>query len=260
MKKQLVIFTILFIFISAVFAEESIYSFISNVKSNPSQYTLILGSNADDNEIKAAVELAAFLRITSSSLDKDVTKASNLIVLGTMSSNSLISSYLGESASINSEMIKVVNNNLILTGRNSNDVQKAVSIIKSYESNKKLLQKELFVPSSFFRMTNPIVWIFIVLIIIALPILIILTEKKRQPDFFDSIKQKLQAKAAEKKEAKEQKIVKETKEIKTDTENYELLNYIKNNLNKGHSKEELKSVLINAGWDKSAVEKAIKKF
>lgn len=248
MKKRhyliIAIFILISIFILSVFAEESIYSFITNVKSNPSQYTLVIGSDSDDTEIRLAVELTGFLKMSSSALDQQVSKAENLIVLGTKSSNQLISSYFGETAEIDSETIRVISNNLFITGKDSKDLVKAVELIKSYETNRNLLQKEIYSPQKFFRMTNPIIWVFIILVVIALPISIILTDKKRKTDF--------------KEQPEEQSY--NSYNVKEDSKDYELLNYIKNNLSKGHSKEELRNVLIDAGWEKSSVDRALSKF
>ena len=260
--KYLLLFLIILSSIS--FAQETIYDLVENIKSNPNQYTLVLGGSTDNNEIKAASELSSFLGITRSRFDREVSQNQKLILIGNPSTNTIIKSLLGEwTYGDNKALIKTINNNLIIAGSETQGTQTGISVIKNYEKNKNKLQTDEYITSSFFSPSEPTFFILIgltVLVIIAIIVVVIILIKRKK--LKNSNQPKEPTLNQQQKPITQQPVQQQTTEQpqQLSPEEKQLYQYIQVNLRRGYQKQDLKRALLNSGWNISMVDKALSKF
>ena len=154
--KTIYLFILLILFSSFVFAQDSnIYDFVNNVKSDSSSFTIVLGKQMDNNEIKSASELASFLGITKSRFDDEISVKENLIIIGNPSTNKITYDLLGEwTYGKNKGLVKVIGSNLIIAGSSTEDTQIGIDVVKNYEANKDKLLNEEYVASELFSPSN----------------------------------------------------------------------------------------------------------
>ncbi|HLC96857.1 MAG TPA: hypothetical protein VJH97_06055 [Candidatus Nanoarchaeia archaeon] len=124
--------------VGIVTAQSSIYDLISEIYSNPVPYTAVIGKTASVEEVRQASQLIGFFGITKSNFDSQVYSSDNLIIIGVAGHNNKLPE------KVNGILIKVEGNNLIVAASNEASLKKAVSLVTSYEENKKLLQDEQY--------------------------------------------------------------------------------------------------------------------
>ena len=252
--KTIYLFILLILFSSFVFAQDSnIYDFVNNVKSDSSSFTIVLGKQMDNNEIKSASELASFLGITKSRFDDEISVKENLIIIGNPSTNKITYDLLGEwTYGKNKGLVKVIGSNLIIAGSSTEDTQIGIDVVKNYEANKDKLLNEEYVASELFSPSNSMLMIVIgIVVVVIIGLAILLLKKKKKPNQImqKPIEQRLQQPFEQK-----QPLMQQTPEEK------QIFAYVQRNLVRGYQKEDLKKALLNQGWDVSLVEKVFMKF
>jgi hypothetical protein len=236
---------------SFVFAETTIYDFVNDVKLDASSYTIVMGKQMDNNEIKAASELASFLGITKSRFDDEVIDQNNLIIVGNPSTNSITQRLLGEWIyGGNKGLVKVVGSNLIIAGSSTEDTDIAINMIKNYEKNKDKLQVEMYVQGEFFSPSNLTLWILVGGVLVGIAILIflliiVLKSKK---------KKSLQKQSMVQKQSVQPRVQQQS------SDEVQIYSYIQRNLARGYQKYDLQKSLLGAGWTPSLVQKVLNKF
>ncbi|MFH2027861.1 MAG: hypothetical protein ABIJ08_01870, partial [Nanoarchaeota archaeon] len=219
----------------------TVYDQITDIISDPSSYTAIIGKLAKPSEIKLASELVGFFDIKKSNFDTKVTSNTDLLIIGVTGNNDKLGQGLTEGYSIRAE-----NNNLIVSGSSTEDLQEAIKIINNYEKNKNRLQgnelssKDLFSPKGFLSI------FLIILGVLAIggsTTFLLIRNKGMIANILKTEKKRIWPKA-------------EPKQEETDPRFGQLKRYVAGNLRKGYTPSQIKSVLVNAGWDNPTVSKA----
>jgi len=238
MKKITILFLLLLIFIPSVFSED-ISSIIDDVKQNPSAYTIVIGKSTQTEEIKVISGLASYLGITRSRFDTEIKSNNKLVIVGTYDDNNLIKSMIGSfNYGSDKALIKVVDNNVIITAESLEDLQLAIDIIQNYDKTKKSLNKEEYIAIQFLSPKNPSAWFALLgTIVIIIISTLALTKTKKQ------------------KTSELRKTQSSNPEL-----NQQLFNYVKSNLESGYSKQQLRQALVNANWDPNTVDNTLNRF
>lgn len=199
MKKYIIIILLILFSTIALAQEPPINNLIDNIRENPTAYTIVISRSTDNNEVKAATDLAAFLGITSSRFDDEVTARNNLIIIGASDKNEITRSFIPTwEYKDNHVLIKRVSNNLIIGAKNTQRTQKAVDLIKKYEKTSKLDNSEYVVKTSITSTILLILGILVVLILIIV-LLIFLKDKSKIHNKLKHIESKFKEKATQKK-------------------------------------------------------------
>ena len=131
MKK---IFLLIILLAVSVSAETTIFSFLENVDET---YKIVLGNEAPASDSLAAVSVSEGLSPLEieAVLEDEVTNREKLILIGNPCKNSLIDIDCDSWSYKNGEgLIKVLENNIIISGTTPEDVRKAAEVISKYES------------------------------------------------------------------------------------------------------------------------------
>jgi hypothetical protein len=268
LKKTFILLLFLILLSNIASAQEiSIYDFINNVKLSPNSYTIVIGKQMDNNEIKSASELASFLGITRSRFDDEISVKENLIIIGNPSTNKLTHGLLGEwTYGTNKGLVKVVSSNLIIAGSSTEDTQIGIDLIKNYEKNINKLQTNEYISVEFFSPTNPIFIIVLIagIILSALFIFLVIFELKKKKKLSNpsiDFNQK-QFKQTSQQYFEQQPLMRPPiqNSILLSPEEKQVYSYIQRNLARGYQKEDLKKALLSQGWDYQLVEKVFMKF
>jgi hypothetical protein len=238
--KKFIFFLFLLFFITPLVSATSVYDTINQIKSNPSDYTIVIGTNSDPETIKAVAELASFLGTANSLFDNEVQNPQNLILIGNPSNNIWIVPFIRPDQT-NKTTIKAADNNLIINNMNPSDLKQEIDIIKNYEKNKEILQTEEYLLQTFFSPSDSSLLILItvsVLVLALIGILVFIVIKKRKHI--------------------ETKLV--TTNIKPQEPNQQIIDYIQKSMQQGYSKDQIKQSLINVGWNPSQVDQALSRF
>jgi hypothetical protein len=259
MKKILFSFLFLVLFSSFVFASElTIYDTLSDINNNPGKYTLVMGSNTDNNEIMAASDLASFLGITNSRFDNEVTQKTNLILIGSPDVNTVTKSLLGDwSYGGDKALIKVIGNNLVITSSSTKNTQLGIDIVKDYEKHTDKLQVGEYLAVELLSPSNPILWGIIIGVLCGIIILVILIIK-----IFSSRKNKqVRNKPLVQQPNLQQNVIKHTPiKPQQSSDEIQIYTYVQRNLARGYQKYDLQKALLDQGWESSLVDNVLNRF
>lgn len=136
--KKLLILLIFLLSLASVPGETSIYSFLDNVVEDES-YVVVVGYNAPSSDSLAATQIVVGIqnyragKSVEAKLASEVTAGDNMILVGHPCNNPLIDlSCKNWPYEEGSMLIKVDNNNLIVSGTTDMDVRNAAKIVAQY--------------------------------------------------------------------------------------------------------------------------------
>jgi hypothetical protein len=123
--------------VSAEISPFSIFNVIEDIKNTPNNYIMTIGNQANANDIILAANTAAFLKITNSNIEDEITTLDQqLVVVGNPSTNSLIEQILGTWTYSETQIVIAISNQehpkLIIGALNSNLLNLALPYIKEY--------------------------------------------------------------------------------------------------------------------------------
>lgn len=234
-------------FSAVIYSQQTIYDKVVDIKSNPTAYTAVIGRNAGAEEIKYASELIGALGMRRASFDTQVSSNTNLIVIGLINNNEKVAENINRPV-LAGMIVKVTNNNLIVTAPNLRDLRKAIDILKDYEANKEKLLKDELTSSGFFapvrRVFSSIIFVYIIvgLLIIGGSTLVVVHAKKNP--------------AKQKPEPEGPVTIQSPTYIK-------LKNYVAGKLKMGYNEAQIRAELSQEGWKKrllDAVFNEVRKF
>jgi len=235
MSLKYLLIPLFLLFISSVVADDtSISSFIDDVRLNPKSYTIVIGKGTPTEEIKVISDLASYLGITRSRFDTEITSTNNLVIVGTK--NNLIKSMIGEfKYGSDKSLIKLSENNLIITAENIIDLQLAIDIVKNYENNKKSLNKQEYIAIQLLSPKNPKMWLALIAVVGIIVISTLALTKTKKPKTTNIQQQ-------------------------NPTLEQQLFQYIQSNLQKDYSKQQIRQALVNSNWDSKLVDTTLNRF
>lgn len=115
----------------------SVYSYLAEIASNPSGFTIVVGDMAEPVEIAAASEFAGYFGVTSSRIDSELSLAPGLIIIGnpvvnTLTQQLVASWNFGAGDALVRLYVVAGGYSLVIAGTSAQDTRDAVSILKNY--------------------------------------------------------------------------------------------------------------------------------
>jgi hypothetical protein len=274
LKRLIILFTFLIVLSNFALATEStIHSFISDIKANPSDYTIVIGSLSDNKEIMSATDLASFFSITNSRFDNEVTQKNNLILIGSPDVNTLTKSLLGQwSYGEDKALIKVMGNNIVIAGSSTKNTQLGIDLVKNYEKNNDKLQINEYLMTEFFSPSNFILWTILIGVLIVIIILVVLILKlisskrinklQNTPSVQQTNMQQESIQQSNNPRVVDKPIQEVNQQINSQqsSDEIQIYSYIQRNLARGYQKYDLQKALLNQGWDSKLVDNVLMRF
>jgi hypothetical protein len=209
------------------YQQQSVYEYLTLVKNHPNQYVLVLGTYAKDYEIEYAEQIADFLGIKTR-YESDVEWGNNLVLVGQPSTNLLLDKYLTKQYSDSEALLTVDRDNLIIVVSNEGQAKKVANVISNFKASKERLS-----PTTVSLKLHTLILYIGFGLALVIPIILFFVEMKRK------------------------KAVSMAKESTDDHKLMVLEKYIEKYRQEGHSEKQIKDWLVDYGYDKELVDKAV---
>jgi len=227
MRKLYILLLILLFFTTNIYSQQiTIYDYVKLIQRNPRLYIIVPGAEATQSELNIVADLSKALDVRKIYKETEIgSLGNNLIIIGSSSTNKKIR-YSGLDSAMG-----IYGTNLILSGSPS-QLKNYVNLLKNPEINQKALSvnklissKEFLSPLSDLTFLMNSAYTLLCLTIVTFIILVMFKSMKKPQTNYSNL----------------------------DT-------YIKNAVDKGYSKEQIKDSLTKAGWSNNVIDNEFKKI